>query len=316
MRILSIGLSSAAALLLATFAFAAPQQIELPAPPSLDDKVSDVGFWAGSPVMIRIFKRESELELWLRKDDKFQLYATYPICFWSGKLGPKQREGDKQAPEGFYSVAVEQLHVVGRHPRSLNIGYPNALDRALRRTGSYILLHGGCTSVGCFAMTDPIMEEIYGLSAQALGQGQDRIAVHIFPFRMTEANMAPYANSRWYGFWRNLKEGYDALEGSQVPPNIRVCRGRYVIGGQALGDQLPIDVASDDCAPQAPMVVSAAGAKRHRLRLKRVVVLPRMPGRLSGYSGRKAGASSQRSRIATRVRPGGTAATVAHRRAH
>ena len=256
------------------------------------------------------------MELWLRKDDKFQLYATYPICFWSGKLGPKQREGDRQAPEGFYSVAVDQLRVVGRHPRSLNIGYPNAFDRALRRTGSYILVHGGCASVGCFAMTDPIMEEIYGLSAQALGQGQDRISVHIFPFRMTEANLAPYANSRWYGFWRNLKEGYDAFEGSQVPPHIRACGGRYVIGGEALGDQSPMGVASDGCAPQSPVAISSTGAKPHYLRLKRVVARPRMPARHSGYSGRTGGAASLRSRIATRVRPGSTSATVAHKRVH
>ena len=125
--------------------------------------------------MIRIFKAESELELWMQKDDRFELFATYSICKWSGKLGPKQHEGDRQAPEGMYAVGMPQIHRKGRWPRALNIGYPNAFDRAMDRTGSYILVHGGCSSTGCFAMTNQQMEEIYRLSEEALKQGQTHI---------------------------------------------------------------------------------------------------------------------------------------------
>jgi len=144
-------------------------------------KAQQAGFSPGDPVLIRIFKRESKLELWMRKDDRYELFATYPICLWSGRLGPKEREGDRQAPEGFYSFDREQLRIGGRHPRSINIGFPNAFDRASGRTGSYILLHGGCTSIGCFAMTDPVMDEIYTLAEQALLHGQDRIHTRIPP---------------------------------------------------------------------------------------------------------------------------------------
>ena len=111
----------------------------------------------------------------MQKDERFELFATYPICHWSGRLGPKLHEGDRQAPEGLYSRGPSPDPSQGRWPRSLDIGYPNAFDRAMARTGSYILVHGGCTSTGCYAMTNPVMEEIYALSEQALRQGQERI---------------------------------------------------------------------------------------------------------------------------------------------
>ena len=109
-----------------------------------DQRLAAKGMRAGSPVMIRIFKAEAQLELWMQKDGRFELFAAYAICYWSGKLGPKLHEGDKQAPEGLYTVGIGQIHHKGRWPRSLNIGYPNAFDRAYARTGSLILVHGGC----------------------------------------------------------------------------------------------------------------------------------------------------------------------------
>ena len=184
----------------------------------------------GSPIMIRIFKSESELEVWVQKGDRYDLLNTYAICTWSGKLGPKVAEGDRQSPEGFYAVDTEQLHLSGRHPRSLDIGYPNTLDRSHGRTGSFILVHGGCTSIGCFAMTDPLMEEIFTLANSALKQGQEQIQVHVFPFRMTDANMQRHAQSQWAGFWQNLKPAYDMFEASRVPPTVSVCGGRYEFG--------------------------------------------------------------------------------------
>jgi murein L,D-transpeptidase YafK len=219
-----------AGLLLASFALALSYHSgDRDTARELDDKLRGAHFSPGSPIMIRIFKRESELELWMLKDERFQLFATYPICYWSGQLGPKEREGDHQAPEGFYSVELNQLHVSGRHPRSFDIGFPNAFDRTLGRTGSFILVHGGCRSVGCFAMTDPVMEEIYMLVERALQGDQERIQVQVFPFRMTDANLAPFANSKWYNFWLNLKEGYDAFEQTRMPPSISSCQHKYVV---------------------------------------------------------------------------------------
>lgn len=197
--------------------------------PERTARLAQKGMTAGSPVMIRIFKAESELELWIRKDDRFELFTTYPICRWSGKLGPKLVEGDKQAPEGIYSISLAQTRRKGRWPRSMNIGYPNAYDRAMERTGSLILVHGGCTSTGCYAMTNPVMDEIHALSERALREGQDRIPVHVFPFRMTEANLAAHAGSEWLPFWRSLKPAYDAFERTRVPPRISVCGRRYVV---------------------------------------------------------------------------------------
>ena len=157
---------------------------EAPSDSKLQDRTkADVV--AGRALLIRIFKEESQLELWMQSAETFQLLATYPICFWSGNLGPKLFEGDHQAPEGFYAVGLHQFVISGKHARSFDIGFPNAFDRSLGRTGSHILLHGGCRSIGCFAMTDPVMDRIYALAEQGLRAGQDQIQVHIFPFRMT-----------------------------------------------------------------------------------------------------------------------------------
>ena len=194
-----------------------------------DQRLAAKGMRAGNPLMIRIFKSESQLEVWLQKNDRFELFATYPICYWSGRLGPKTYEGDKQAPEGLYSVGLGQIYHQGRWPRSLDIGFPNTFDKAYARTGSLILVHGGCKSTGCYAMTNPVMDEIYGLSEQALRQGQDAIPVHIFPFRMTEENMAAQAGNPWTPFWLNLKMAYDLFERTRVPPRVSVCNKRYSV---------------------------------------------------------------------------------------
>lgn len=170
----------------------------------------------------------------MQKDNRFELFRTYQICSWSGKLGPKQREGDRQAPEGFYGVDVQQLRLTGRNARSFYIDFPNVLDRALTRTGSAIMVHGRCTSIGCFAMTNAAMEEIYALVERALHEGQGRIEVHAFPFRMTAANMAAHANSEWHGYWQDLKQGYDAFEDTRIPPKISVCGRKYVVDSGSL----------------------------------------------------------------------------------
>jgi murein L,D-transpeptidase YafK len=209
---------------------AAEGQLPLPGTPDvahLSERLAAKGLEPGREVFIRIFKMESELELWMRQDDRFVLLDVYPICHWAGTLGPKIQEGDKQNPEGFYTIGRRQIHRYGRWHQALNVGFPNIYDRVFGRTGSYILLHGGCSSVGCFAMTDPVMSEIFSLTEKALQKGQQEVSVHIFPFRMTEANLEARKDSPWTDFWHNLKEGYDAFEATHVPPNVGVCGKRY-----------------------------------------------------------------------------------------
>jgi murein L,D-transpeptidase YafK len=200
------------------------------------ERLAEAGLKAGDPVLIRIFKAESELEVWMRKDDKFVLFATYPVCHWSGTLGPKVREGDKQAPEGFYTITRRQLHLAGRWPRALNLGFPNVFDKSLARTGNYILIHGGCSSVGCFAMTNTVIEEVFRLTTGALAAGETYVPVHVFPFRMTSANLARHEGSEWRAFWANLKEGYDAFERTRLPPRVSVCDGKYQFQDLAPGE--------------------------------------------------------------------------------
>ena len=211
---------------------AARGALPLPGTPEVSETASrlqKLDLTEGTPVLIRIFKDESQLELWMQKGERYVLFATYPICHWSGTLGPKLVEGDKQAPEGFYTVTRRQMHRSGRWPRSLNLGFPNVYDRSLLRTGSYILVHGGCSSVGCFAMTNPVISEVYGLVQNALKAGQQHVPVHVFPFRMTQANLEKHRNSQWADFWRNLKTGYDSFETTRLPPDVSVCNGQYSI---------------------------------------------------------------------------------------
>jgi murein L,D-transpeptidase YafK len=193
-------------------------------------RLASKGMLLGRAIMIRIFKLESQLEVWMRKDTRFELAEAYTICNWSGALGPKLAEGDRQSPEGFYSISARQLHTKGRWPRSLDLGFPNTFDHANGRTGSHILLHGGCTSTGCYAMTDPAMEQLYTLTEAALRGGQERIPVHVFPFRMTKANLAAHAESEWSAFWASLKLAYDLFEHTHLPPRVSVCNKLYVVG--------------------------------------------------------------------------------------
>ncbi len=183
-----------------------------------------------SPIFIRVFKEESELEVWKEKDDgRYYHFKTYPICHWSGKLGPKLRKGDKQAPEGFYRVSQHQLNPNSRFHLSFNLGYPNAYDRAHGRTGAHLMVHGNCKSAGCYAMTDALMEEIYILAREAFIGGQDTFQVHAYPFRMTEANLKRHRKNKWHGFWRSLKEGYDHFNLTRLPVKVNVCEKRYLL---------------------------------------------------------------------------------------
>lgn len=222
---------------------------------AFDRRLAERGLALGAPVFIRIFKKESELELWLQKDDRFALFATYPICRWSGQLGPKLQEGDRQAPEGFYTVAEPQLNPNSKWHRSFNLGFPNAFDLAHGRTGSFLMVHGGCGSIGCYAMTNPAIDEIWTVVTAALRQGQPRFHVHVFPYRMTPWNQAVHRASPWQPFWSDLKKGNDLFETARVPPRISVCDGRYVAA-----ETLPGDTGSA-IEPGCPSSLAREGGK-------------------------------------------------------
>ncbi|MCK4537184.1 MAG: murein L,D-transpeptidase [Candidatus Krumholzibacteria bacterium] len=196
--------------------------------PALDLELSAKGLRSGSPIFIRIFKESSELELWIEEDAKYQLFRIYDICTFSGDLGPKIRQGDLQSPEGFYFVTPGQMNPSSRFHLSFNLGYPNAYDRQHDRSGSALMVHGNCVSIGCYAMTDTRIEEIYAVADAALRNGQPFFRVHIFPFRMTSENMNKHFESQWRIFWENLKDGYDWFERTGIPPNVEVRNGQYV----------------------------------------------------------------------------------------
>jgi len=188
------------------------------------------GMRTEAPIFIRVFKEESELEIWKARDDgRFYHFKTYPICMWSGDLGPKTRQGDKQAPEGFYTITKRQMNPKSSFYLAFNIGFPNAYDRVNGSTGDFLMVHGKCISAGCYAMTDGLVEEIYALARDQFDAGQESFEVHAFPFRMTAENMARHKSSKWYPFWQSLKEGYDHFEVARQPPKIAVCERRYVV---------------------------------------------------------------------------------------
>lgn len=214
----------------------APQHANRQLPPKIQQAMKAKGMNKTAPVMARVFKEEGKLEIWKQKTNgRYDLIASYDICKWSGKLGPKFTEGDRQAPEGFYTVRPSQMKPNSQYHLAFNIGYPNTYDRANGRTGSNLMVHGACSSAGCYSMTDQQIEEIYAFGRDAFQGGQTEFQVQAFPFRMTAANMARYRNDPNYEFWKMLKVGYDHFELTKVPPKVDVCDRRYVF------NQIPVD---------------------------------------------------------------------------
>ena len=197
---------------------------------SLSQALSAKGMQLGDPIFIRTFKETKELEIWIQKkgETKFSLFKTYPICTYGRQgLGPKLKEGDGMAPEGFYYVPKSKMNPNSKFPLAFNLGYPNKYDEAHARTGSALMVHGNCVSVGCYAMTDPGIEEIYTLTNSALNNGQKYFKVHCFPFRMSKENLRKHQDSKWIGFWKNLAEGYQYFEEKGRPPEVNVRNKKY-----------------------------------------------------------------------------------------
>lgn len=199
--------------------------------PALERDLLALGVRVGAPLFLRLHKAEAELELFVDDGMRYLRFRRYPICAYSGALGPKLREGDGQAPEGFYAVRLEQLNPASRFHLAFDLGFPNAYDRALGRTGSYLMVHGDCVSIGCYAMGDAAIEEIYTLVEAALRGGQPAVPVHIFPFRMDGTGRGANEDARWRDFWENLREGWLAFERTGRPPAVGVRDGRYVFDG-------------------------------------------------------------------------------------
>ena len=241
------------------------------APPKLSGKMvaemSRKGMKPESPVLVRIFKQESELEVWkVDKSGTYALLKTYPICRWSGELGPKTKIGDRHAPEGFYHVSSGMLNPNSQFYVSFNLGYPNRLESALGYTGEALMVHGACSSSGCYAMTDQGVGEIYAIVQKALSSGQDKFQVQAFPFRMTTANMAVHRGDPNMSFWRTLKEGYDAFEVTHRQPKVSVCESRYVFnkefeGGEPTDPLAACPAVVNQLEPQAMARIEAEERK-------------------------------------------------------
>lgn len=196
-------------------------------------ELGDKGMRKEDPILVRIFKEESVLEVWKRnKSGRYAYFKSYDICTWSGKLGPKIKEGDKQAPEGFYTVTPAQMNPNSSYYLSFNLGFPNAYDRAHGRTGKHLMVYGACSSAGCYAMEDEQIAEIYALARDAFRGGQRDFQVQAYPFRMTPVNMAKHAGNPNMQFWRRLKEGSDHFEVTGIPPAVDVCGRDYVFNAK------------------------------------------------------------------------------------
>ena len=216
-----------------------------------------------SPILVRIFKQESELEVWKEdKNGRFALLKTYPICRWSGDLGPKIKQGDRQAPEGFYTITPGLMNPNSNYYLAINTGFPNAYDRANGRTGAFLMIHGDCSSAGCYAMTDEQVAEIYALARESFFGGQKSFQIQAYPFKMTPLNMAKHRNSPNMAFWKMLKEGYDHFEVTRHEPKVDVCEKRYVFDAESsskfsAADRCPAYKVPDD-------IVAAVRDKQRR----------------------------------------------------
>jgi murein L,D-transpeptidase YafK len=237
-----------------------------PIPPATMALMSKKGMSKSDPILLRSYKKESELEVWKRgSDGKYALLKTYPICRWSGQLGPKIKEGDRQAPEGFYAITPAQMNPNSSFYLSFDTGYPNAYDRAHGRTGSHLMVHGSCSSRGCFAMTDEVIAEVFAIGREAFSGGQRNFQFQSYPFRMTAENLAKHRADPHIAFWKNLKEGSDVFEVTGEEPRVSVAGGRYVFdapGGDPSAAAAVAEKRSEDERKVAELVAKGTPAIR------------------------------------------------------
>lgn len=220
-------------------------------------RLSSMGSSPAAPMMIRIFKETSELEVWKQAGGSYKLFKTYEICAWSGTLGPKIKEGDRQSPEGFYTITPGLMNPNSNYYLAFNTGFPNKFDRAYGRTGSDLMVHGDCSSRGCYSMTDESIAEIYALARETFKGGNPSFQLQIYPFRMTVANLARHADNPHMSFWKDIKEGYDRFELSKSPPTWDVCGKDYAFGMPAGTALDPLNACPSSVAEAIPASVKA-----------------------------------------------------------
>src|SRR5271165_1451167 len=240
-RLAAFGLMSAAGALLAgcdeSYLDNGPGRSEHPISSATLAEMAKIDTTPSSPVVIRAYKKEAELEIWkMKSDGHYALLKTYPMCRWSGQLGPKKREGDMQVPEGFYTIAPGQMNPTSHYYLSFNVGYPNAYDRAYGRSGGNVMVHGVCSSAGCFSMTDERVADIYAIARESFAGGQREIQLQSYPFHMTAENMAKFRLDPNIDFWKDLKNGSDHFEVTKAEPPVLVCGKRYVFNAAAKGE--------------------------------------------------------------------------------
>ena len=264
-RIRMVALAATAALALAACnqTDEVARKANKPLTPEMVSLIAQKDMSPASPMLVRIFKQEAELEVWkVTSNGSYALLKTYPICRWSGELGPKVRMGDRQAPEGFYTITPGQMNPNSNYYLSFNLGFPNAFDRSYGRTGEFLMVHGDCSSAGCYAMTDEQISEIFSLARESFAGGQRAFQVQAYPFRMTPKNLARHRNNPNMAFWRNLKQGYDHFEVTKQEPKVNVCGRAYVFDAEPVPGR-SFD-ANASCPPYQvpPQVVSAVAEKQ------------------------------------------------------
>ena len=241
----------------------------VPLPPQTLSLMAEKNMTKEAPILIRAYKQESELEIWKKTSEgKYAYLKTFPMCRWSGQLGPKTREGDRQVPEGFYAISPGQLNPNSNYYLSFNVGYPNQLDKAYGRDGGLIMVHGACSSAGCLSMTDEQIAEIYALTREAFSGGQQQVQMQSMPFRMTATNLAKFRSDPNIAFWKNLKEGADHFEVTKQEPKVAACGKKYVFNADAKGAPLE---ASKPC-PVLSTETTLASAVREKAHADEVKV--------------------------------------------
>ena len=263
-RVVSFGLMCSAAALLTgcdeSSDLEGPSRSEHPISSATLAEMVKIDTTPSSPMLVRAYKKEAELEIWkMKSDGRYALLKTYPICRWSGQLGPKKRQGDMQVPEGFYTIAPGQMNPNSHYYLAFNVGYPNAYDRALGRSGGSVMVHGVCSSAGCFSMTDEQIDDIYAIAREAFRGGQREIQMQSYPFHMTAENIAKYRLDPNIDFWKEIKVGADHFEVAMTEPSVLVCGQHYEFDATPKG---PVSAGAPCPALQRDELIEAAVAEK------------------------------------------------------
>jgi murein L,D-transpeptidase YafK len=180
-------------------------------------------------VYLRAFKEERHVELWAGgASGPLSLVKVYTMCAASGTLGPKRREGDLQVPEGLY--VISEFNPASQFHLSMKVSYPNTSDRLrgdAQRPGGLIYLHGHCASIGCIAIEDGPIEEVYLVAERATTHP---LRIDVFPARLTPAWLRAHANSEHASLWKELMPAFERFESARRPLSFTIgADGSYIV---------------------------------------------------------------------------------------